>query len=69
MQTIETESGPPLVAAKTVPKLARFQKLVSSRNVAKIRREIEAKWGFVPSEAYCKELLIFVDEMTAPQQE
>jgi hypothetical protein len=45
-----------------VPMRSRFTKLVSSRNVEKIRREIEAQWGFMPTPAYCKALIKFVDE-------
>jgi len=44
---------------------AKFTKLVSSKNVEKIRHEIEVRYGFMPSEKYCRDLIKFIDEMTS----
>ena len=61
--TVSSKTQP--VNGKTAPVLMRFVKLVTPGNTEIVRRKIEAKYGFSPSLAYCRDLVKFVDEMTS----
>ena len=46
---------------------SKFMKLIASKDRKRIQRAIEAKYGFVPSEKYCRDLAEFILEVTNEQ--
>lgn len=40
-----------------------------SQEIAQVKKAIIDKYGFEPSEVYCRDLIAFVEVMTGPSQE
>ena len=47
----------------------KFSKLVASKDLQRVRRAIAVKYGFMPSEKYCRDLAAFVLEVTNEQSD
>lgn len=47
------------------PQAERLQAIVSTGDVATVKRTIEEVYGFEPTEEYCRDLVVFVDSVIA----